>query len=260
MKGLKYISVESIIHSLDPRTKLITAFMYLLLLFTVKDVIGFLIVTGFLIGVIKLAKVPFKTVFSCIKPLMLLLIATFIFQILTNSEDIIKSYGFITISRTGFYKALHLTSRIILLVVGGSMVSFTTTSTDMMNGVDKILSPLKKINVPVSDLSFISVIAIKFIPILIDETSRIMNAQMARGTNFRSNIFSKGKNLITILIPVFLSAFERSTAISEAMDSRCFRDTSHRTYRNTLAYKNIDYFAYGIFTVYTAVIILIMIK
>lgn len=259
MKNLKYISVESIIHSLDPRTKLITAFMYLLLLFTVKDITGFLIVAIFLTGVIKLAKVPFKIVFSCIKPILFLLIATFIFQVFTNSGDIVRSYGFITISRKGFYKALHLSSRIILLVIGGSMISFTTTSTDIMNGVDKILAPLKKFKVPVSDLSFISVIAIKFIPILIDETTRIMNAQMARGTNFRSNIFSKGKNLITILIPVFLSAFDRSTAISEAMDSRCFKDTSNRTYRNTLEYTKIDYIAYAIFAAYTVVILIVTI-
>lgn len=258
MKSLKYISVESIIHSLDPRTKLITSFMYLLLLFTIKDIRGFLIVAIFLVGVISLAKVPFKIVFSCIKPLLFLLIATFIFQVLTNSGDIVKSYGFVAISRNGFYKALHLSSRIILLVIGGGMISFTTTTTDIMNGLDKILAPLKKIKVPVSDLTFISIIAIKFIPILIDETSRIMNAQMARGTNFRSNIFSKGKNLITILIPVFLSAFDRSTAISEAMDSRCFKDTSNRTYRNNLEYSKIDYIAYAIFVAYTIVIVMII--
>jgi energy-coupling factor transport system permease protein len=258
MKNLKYISVESLIHSLDPRTKLITTFMYLLLLFTIKDTTGFFIVAIFLASVIKVSKVPFRIVFSCIKPLLFLLIATFIFQVLTNSGDIIKSYGLITISRKGFYKALHLSIRIILLVIGGAMISFTTTTTDIMNGIDKILVPLKKINVPVSDLSFISVIAIKFIPILIDETSRIMNAQMARGTNFRSNIFSKGKNLITILIPVFLSAFDRSTAISEAMDSRCFKNTSNRTYRNILEYTKIDYIAYAIFAAYTIIIIIII--
>ncbi|QRN84772.1 energy-coupling factor transporter transmembrane protein EcfT [Clostridia bacterium] len=258
MKSLKYISTESIIHSLDPRTKLITTFIYLILLFTVKDIPEFLIVAIFLAGVIKLAKVPFKTVFSCIKPLFFLLLATFIFQVLTNSGDIVKSYGIITISRKGFYKALHLSFRIILLVIGGAMVSFTTTTTDIMNGVDKILAPLKRVKIPVSDLSFISIIAIKFIPILIDETSRIMNAQMARGTNFRSNIFSKGKNLITILIPVFLSAFDRSTAISEAMDSRCFKDTSNRTYRNTLEYAKIDYIAYALFAVYSFAIVVII--
>ena len=257
MRNLKYFSVDSVIHSLDPRTKLITVFIYLLLLFTVKDINGFLIVAIFLSGVIKLAKIPFKIVISCIKPLLFLLIATFIFQVLTNSGDIVKSYGFITISRKGFYKALHLSSRIILLVIGGSVISFTTTSTDIMNGVDKILAPLKKFKVPVSDLSFISVIAIKFIPILIDETSRIINAQMARGTNFRSNIFSKGKNLMTILIPVFLSALDRSTAISEAMDSRCFKDTSNRTYRNTLEYTKIDYIAYAIFAIYIVAIVVI---
>lgn len=254
MINLKYISVESIIHSLDPRTKLIISFIYLLLLFTIKDIWGFLVVAVFLLWVIKLAKIPFRIIFSCIKPLLFLLIATFVFQVLTNSGDIIKSYGLITISRKGFYKALHLSSRIILLVIGGGMVSFTTTTTEIMNGVDKILGPLKKIKVPVSDLTFISVIAIKFIPILIDETNRIMNAQMARGTNFRSNIFNKGKNLITILIPVFLSAFDRSTAISEAMDSRCFKDTSNRTYRNTLLYTKKDYIAYAIFATYTVVI------
>ena len=189
---------------------------------------------------------------------LFLLIATFIFQVLTNSGDIVKSYAFITISRKGFYKAINLSFRIILLVIGGAMISFTTTTTDIMNGVDKILAPLKKLKVPVSDLSFISIIAIKFIPILIDETSRIMNAQMARGTNFRSNIFSKGKNLVTILIPVFLSAFDRSTAISEAMDSRCFKDTSSRTYRNELEYTKIDYFAYAIFAVYTIVILMMI--
>lgn len=257
MNSLKYISVESVVHSLDPRTKLITTFMYLLLLFTIKDIRGFLIVAVFLAGVIKLAKVPFRTVFSCIKPILFLLIATFIFQVLTNSGDIVKSFGFITISRKGFYKAIHLSFRIILLVIGGAMISFTTTTTDIMNGVDRILSPLKKLGIPVSDLSFISIIAIKFIPILIDETSRIMNAQMARGTNFRSNIFSKGKNLTTILIPVFLSAFDRSTAISEAMDSRCFKDTSNRTYLNALEYEKIDCIAYAIFAAYAIVVVVL---
>jgi len=256
MNSLKYISVESIIHSLDPRTKLITTFMYLLLLFTIKDLTGFFVVAVCLAVIIRLAKVPFKTVFSCIKPILFLLIATFVFQVLTNSGDIVKSYGFITISRKGFYRAIHLSFRIILLVIGGAMISFTTTTTDIMNGVDRILAPLKKFGVPVSDLSFISVIAIKFIPILIDETSRIMNAQMARGTNFRSNIFSKGKNLITILIPVFLSAFDRSAAISEAMDSRCFKDTSNRTYRNALEYAKIDYIAYAVFATYAIAIVM----
>lgn len=254
----KYYLENSIIHKMDPRTKLLCTLFYLLTLFLIKDVYQFLFVTTYLIFIIVISKIPFSTIIAGLKPIVVLFFATLIFQSLTSSGEVLFSIGVFNVTQKGVYKAVHMGFRLILLVAGGSLLSYTTTATELTNALDKLFKPLEKYKIPIQDITFMGVIAIKFIPILIDETEKIKNAQIARGADFGGiNIFKKGKSLICILVPVFLAAFQRANDLSQAMDSRCFQGGNNRSVMHSLKYTKTDYISYVFFFIYVSVLFLL---
>lgn len=227
----QYYPGDTVIHKLDPRTKLLIALLLLITIFVVQSFWAFLILGAFIIIITLVAKVGIKTVFRSLKPLLFIIIFTFILNILFyNGEQVIAQWGPIKISWEGIEKAIFIAVRLILLIMATSLLTLTTSPIQLTDGLETLMSPLKKVKFPVHEMSMMMSIALRFIPTLMDETDRIMKAQTARGAEFDSgNIFKKAKNMIPLLVPLFVGAFKRADELALAMEARCYRGGENRT-------------------------------
>lgn len=253
----QYYPADSILHKLDPRVKLVTTIAFIVSLFLIDSWIGYVIATVFLVSVIKLSKVPFKFMVRGLKAVILILMITVVFNLfLTPGERVLVQIWKLKITDTGLRTAIFMAIRLTYLIVGSSIMTLTTTPNDLTDGLEKLLSPLKKIHVPVHEIAMMMSIALRFIPILLEETDKIMKAQIARGADFESgNIFQKARNLIPLLVPLFISAFRRANDLAMAMDARCYHGGEGRTKMKPLAYGKRDGMAYGVVVIYLAVIV-----
>lgn len=257
----QYYPVDSPIHRLDPRVKLISTVVYVISVFLFKyNFLGFLVVGAFLFTVIHLSKVPFGYIVKGLKAIVILLLFTVGFNLfLTKGEPVVDHFlGFITITKEGIQYAVFMGLRLILLIIGTSMMTFTTTPNNLTDGLEDVLAPLKKIKVPVHEIAMMMSIALRFIPILLDETDKIMKAQMARGADFETGgIIKKAKSMIPILVPLFVSAFRRANDLAMAMEARCYCGGEGRTKMKPLKYAKNDYFAFGCLVVYLGAILVV---
>ena len=253
----QYYQVDSIIHRLDPRVKLLATLIYVISLFVVNSPIGYGIAILVLIACIAMSKVPVKYMLKGLKSLVFILVfsATFI-VLFTSGEHIIFKYGIIKISREGIINAIEMIVRLTLLLIGSSVMTLTTKPTDIADGLEKAFGFLKVIKVPVHEMAMMISIAFRFIPILIEETDKIMKAQIARGADFESGgLIKKAKSLIPLLVPLIISAIKRALDLATAMEARCYNGGEGRTKMKPLKYKKCDYVAYGVQAGYLAVII-----
>lgn len=226
----QYFPGDSVIHRLDPRMKLILIVAYIILLFVADGLFSLLI--GVAAGIIfyALSKLPWKLVIKCIKPILPLVLFTAVLNIFFVEGDHIFEWKFISISGKGVLTAVLMCIRIICLIAGSSLLTYTTTPIALTDGLERLMKPLQKIKVPVHELSMMMTIALRFIPTLIDETQKIIAAQKARGADMESgNIIEKAKSLIPILIPLFISAFRRADELALAMECRCYNGGEGRT-------------------------------
>lgn len=248
----QYYPAKSILHRLDPRVKLVCTLLYLISLFLIKNVFGYVVATIFLGGVIKLSKVPFAYIMKGMKPIIMLLMITVLFNLfLTREGDILLQVWIFTVTEGGVKIAVYMAIRLIYLIAGSSLMTFTTTPNELTDGIERLLHPLNKIRVPVHEVAMMMSIALRFIPILLEETDKIMKAQIARGADLESgNIIQRAKNMIPILVPLFVSAFRRANDLAMAMEARCYRGGEGRTKMNPLKYRRIDYAAYLIVVLY----------
>lgn len=248
----QYYPADSIVHRLDPRTKIVATLFYLISLFLFQSILGYGIALGFLIGVIKLSKVPMKFIIKGLKPIVMLLSITVIFNLfLTSTGTIIFQLGFLKVTDTGLSTAVYMGVRLMLLIAGSNIMTLTTTPNALTDAIEKLLYPLNKIKVPVHEIAMMMSIALRFIPILIEETDKIMKAQIARGADLESgNIIQKAKSMIPILVPLFVSAFRRANDLAMAMEARCYRGGEGRTKMNPLVYQGRDYSAYVVMACY----------
>ena len=247
---------NSLIHKLDARVKLIATLIFMISLFIIDKFWPYAIVFLALVATIKLSNIPFKYVMNGIRPLKWIIIFTFVINIFFLPGDPIVSFGFIKITDQGVRQAIFMALRLILLVLGTSMLTLTTSPMDLTDGIERLLNPFNKVGLPVHELAMMMTIALRFIPTLLDETDKIMKAQMSRGADFESkNIISRAKNLVPLLVPLFVSAFRRAEELSMAMEARCYRGGYNRTkMRQSIITKN-DYIAVCILVVYLAIII-----
>lgn len=253
----QYYQVDSIIHRLDPRVKLLATLIYVVSLFVTNSPVGYAIAILFLIGCIALSKVPAKYVLKGLKSLVYILIfsATFIL-LFTGGEHIVFKYGIIKISREGIYNAIEMVVRLTLLLIGSSVMTLTTKPTDMADGLEKAFGFLKAIKVPVHEMAMMISIAFRFIPILVEETDKIMKAQIARGADFESGgLIKKAKGLIPLLVPLIISSIKRALDLATAMEARCYNGGEGRTKMKPLKYKKCDFVAYGVQVGYFVMII-----
>lgn len=254
----QYYQTESVIHRLDPRVKLGGTLLYIVSLFLFKNFAGYLIAALFLGIVIKLSKVPFKFMVKGMKAILMLLMITVVFNLfLTQGTPLITIWK-LTITVEGLRTAVSMAIRLTLLIIGSSVMTLTTTPNNLTDGMEKMMRPLKIFKVPVHEVAMMMSIALRFIPILLEETDKIMKAQIARGADFESgNLLKRAKALVPLLVPLFISAFRRANDLAMAMEARCYRGGEGRTKMKPLIYKKRDYSAYACIAVYLVLSIVI---
>ncbi|MDD3224063.1 MAG: energy-coupling factor transporter transmembrane component T [Clostridium sp.] len=227
----QYIPGDSAVHKLDPRIKIILSLVYIIDLFLINHYVGYAFVLVFTAFVILISKIQLRYIYKGLKPIVILLLITGIMNIfLTPGTHLLFKYGIFTIYKEGVDLAVFMMIRLILLIVGTSLLTLTTSPIELTDGLEKLMNPLKKIGVPAHELAMMMTIALRFIPTLIDETDKIMKAQMARGADFESgNIFQRAKSLVPVLVPLFVSSFRRADELAMAMEARCYRGGEGRT-------------------------------
>lgn len=247
----QYYQTESVIHRLDPRVKLVTTIVFIISLFLFDGILGYALAAVFLAMTIKLSKVPFKFMVKGMKAIVFLLLITVIFNMFLTPGEPIFTVWKITLTKEGVRLAVYMAIRLCMLVIGSSIMTLTTTPNQLTDGLEKLLNPLKKIKLPVHEIAMMMSIALRFIPILLEETDKIMKAQIARGADFESgNLMKKAKSMVPLLVPLFISAFRRANDLAMAMEARCYRGGEHRTKMKPLQYTRIDACAYGLVIVY----------
>lgn len=247
----QYYQVESPIHRLDPRVKLISTILYIISLFIYQSFLNYVWAAIFLVAVIKISKVPFRYMIRGMKSIFFLLMITVIFNLFLTKGTPLLSFWILTITKEGLFFAFFMAIRLVFLIIGSSLMTLTTTPNQLTDALEKVLRPLKAIKVPVHEISMMMSIALRFIPILLEETDKIMKAQLARGADFESgSLIKKAKNMVPILVPLFISAFRRANDLAMAMESRCYQGGDGRTKMKPLQYKKRDAFAYSLVAVY----------
>ena len=254
----QYYPADSVIHKLDPRTKLMATMIYILSLFIFRSLAGFAAVTLGLFLVILLSKVPIGYLVKGLKAIVVILLITVIFNLFLTPGETIWSFWKLRITEEGLRNAAFMTVRLIYLILGSSILTLTTTPNQLTDGLEKSLRPLNKIRVPVHEIAMMMSIALRFIPILIEETDKIMKAQLARGADFESgNLVKKAKAMVPLLVPLFISAFRRANDLALAMEARCYHGGEGRTKMKPLKYKGVDGVAYLLIAAYFAAVILL---
>ena len=241
----QYYQTDSILHRMDPRVKLGGTLLYIISLFLFKNFLGYIIAALFLGIVVKLSRVPFKFMVKGMKAILFLLMITVVFNLfLTPGTPLIQIWK-LTITYEGLRTAVFMAIRLTFLIIGSSVMTLTTTPNNLTDGMEKMMRPLKVIKVPVHEVAMMMSIALRFIPILLEETDKIMKAQIARGADFESgNLMKRAKALVPLLVPLFISAFRRANDLAMAMEARCYRGGDGRTKMKPLVYQKRDYLGY----------------
>lgn len=238
----QYFPGESIVHRFDPRLKIITMIFFIISLFFINTFIPYIFVAIYLFIIIKIANLPLKVVLKGLKPLRWILLITFVINIFFLPGEPLFKLGFLTISKEGLRTACLMAIRLMFLVLGTSLLTYTTSPIELTDGIEALLKPMKKIGVPSHEIAMMMTIALRFIPTLIEETDKIMKAQMARGADFESgNIIKRSKNLVPLLVPLFVNSFRRADELATAMEARCYRGGVGRTKMKVLVLEKYDY-------------------
>ena len=252
----QYFPGESAIHRLDPRTKIIGTLLYLISLFVVKSFLGFGVALIFLGLCIKISGVPLKFMLKGLKPIFMIMLFTFVLNMFMTPGELLMKLGPLKITVEGVYNAFFMVARLALLIIGSSLMTLTTKPISLTDGIERLLSPLQKIGVPAHELAMMMSIALRFIPTLLDETDKIMKAQMARGADFESgNLLQRAKSLIPLLVPLFISAFRIAVDLAMAMEARCYRGGENRTRLHRMAYGKGDAVGAAVLVVYMGILI-----
>lgn len=255
----QYYPADSYIHKLDPRMKLLCTFGFIISLFLTKSFYGYLVAFAFLALVINVSKVPLKFMLRGLKSIFIIIILTVVLNIFfTKGDHLIWSFGKVEIYREGLIYAAFMATRLIFLIIGSSILTLTTSPIQLTDGIEHALNPLKKIKIPAHEIAMMMTIALRFIPILLEETDKIMKAQMARGADFESGgIMKRAKSMVPLLVPLFISAFRRADDLALAMEARCYRGGEGRTKMKQLKYSKYDAVAIIIMAVYLAAMIIL---
>ena len=256
----QYYPADSIIHRLDPRVKLLFTLVYVITLFFPRSAAGMCLAALYLGYVIILSKVPFSVMIRGIRPLIWIVLFSAFVNMIFTPGTIVLAIGPLSISREGIYLAVYLVIRLIYLVLGSSLMTYTTTPGQITAGLEKSLGFLNRFHVPVHEFAMMMSIALRFIPILTDELDKIMKAQMSRGVVFEEgSLLVRAKKLVPILIPLFVSAIRRASDLAVAMEARCYHSGEGRTRLHPLQYRKADYIAYGVILSYFVLMIVVSI-
>ena len=254
----QYYPVNSVIHRLDPRVKLLLTLVLIVAVFLAETFVGYALLLAFIYAVARLATVPFGMLIRGLKPLRLIVILTFLLNLFfTPGDTVWVSFWIIRITQEAFLQALFYSLRLVFLVLGTSLLTLTTSPVSLADAIEVLLGPLKKIHFPAHELAMMMTIALRFIPTLLEEADKIMKAQMARGADFESgNLITRAKAMVPLLVPLFVSAFRRAGDLAMAMESRCYHGGEGRTRLRVLRLTRYDWMAVGVTALFLALIIL----
>lgn len=254
----QYYPVESIIHSLDPRTKILSTILLIVFTFITGTYVGLGICASMILLITVLGKIPFRKVLKSLKAVSFIIAFTFLLNMFFFKEgEVIFQWGIISLTYGGINRALFMAIRLMLLIVGASLMTFTTSPIELTDGLERLMSPLKKIGFPAHEIAMMMSIALRFIPILTEETDKIMKAQSARGAVFdEGNLFKRAKAIVALLIPLLASAFHRAIELASAMEARCYHGGEGRTRLKVLKMKKRDFWAFMIMLAFFLVILL----
>ena len=254
----QYYPANSILHRLDARTKFIGTMVFVVSVFVFHSFFGYGVATLFLAAMIVLSKVPVKFMFKGLRSIIFILMITVVFNIFLTPGEILWHWGILKVTREGLVVAGKMAIRLTYLVIGSSLMTLTTTPNQLTDGLESLMKPLSYLKVPVHEIAMMMSIALRFIPILLEETDKIMKAQMARGADFENgNLIQRARNMVPLLVPLFISAFRRASDLAMAMEARCYRGGEGRTKMKPLLYEKRDYLAYALLIGYLVLVWLI---
>lgn len=240
----QFFPSESILHRLDPRTKIISVFVMMILIFAADGTVAYTFLTLITCAAVFLSKIPPLTVLKSLKPISWIILFTFLIHLFTHEGEILAEIFIFKLTDEGLKFAILITLRLVLLIIFSSLLTFTTSPIQLTDALENLLSPLKKIGVPAHEFAMMMTIALRFIPTLIEELDKIIKAQKSRGADFESgNIIQRMKNFVPILVPLFLSSFRRADELAMAMEARCYRGGEGRTHFRQLKFKRLDILA-----------------
>ena len=254
----QYYPVDSPIHRLDPRVKILLTVALIVAVFLVHTIAGYALILGFTYLVSRLARIPYRMLWKGLLPLRMILVFTFVLNLFfTPGEQVLVEFWIIRITLEALRQAVFYSLRLVFLVIGTSLLTLTTSPVSLSDGLELLLGPLKKIHFPAHELAMMMTIALRFIPTLLDETDKIMKAQMARGADFESgNLISRAKSMVPLLVPLFVSAFRRAGDLAMAMESRCYHGGEGRTRFRVLKITRNDGYACGVMALLIGLIVL----
>ena len=251
----QYFPGNSFLHHLDPRAKILATMIFIVAIFFADSLAAYGIVTAFVVLNFVISRLPAKLILKSLKPLWIIIIFTMGIHVFSTQGEIWWQYGILHITKEGVYQGSLMTARLVFLIVFSSLLTYTTSPIVLTDGIEHLLNPFKRIGVPAHELAMMMTIALRFIPTLLEETNRIMKAQTARGANFTSgSLIQRGKNMIPLLVPLFVSAFRRADDLATAMEARCYRGGEGRTRMNELTYTYRDGIAMGAVLIVTIVL------
>ncbi|MDO4294319.1 MAG: energy-coupling factor transporter transmembrane component T [Eubacteriales bacterium] len=254
----QYYQTESVLHRMDCRVKLVGTLAFIISLFIVDNVWGYLLAAAFLGLCVKLSRVPFRFIVKGMKAIVFLMLFAVVFNLFLTPGTPAVSIWRLTITWEGIRMAAKMAVRLTLLIIGSSLMTLTTTPNHLTDGLESLLNPLKRLKVPVHEVSMMMSIALRFIPILLEETDKIMKAQIARGADFESgSLIRRAKAMVPLLVPLFIAAFRRANDLALAMEARCYRGGEGRTKMKPLIYRRRDYLGYAALAAYLVVAALI---
>jgi energy-coupling factor transport system permease protein len=237
----QYVTGDSILHRSDPRTKITATIVMMAVIFTLSNIMSYIVFSFLLIIMISYSKIPLKYTIKGLKPIIFLIIFTVIINIFTIKGEVVLDIGFATVTREGIYTAIRLAMRLILLVITASMLTLTTTPVNLTDGMEKLMMPLSRLGFPSHEIALMMTIALRFIPTLVEETDKIMKAQKSRGADFESgNIVERAKSFLPVLVPLFVNSFKRADDLAVAMEARGYKGGEGRTKLRELHFTRID--------------------
>ena len=249
---------NSLLHRMDPRAKIICTTIFVVAIFLANTPLAYGIVAAFTIGAMLLSRLPLRLMWNAIKPLWIIIVFTMGIHIFTTPGNSIISYGIINITDNGLAMGLQMAARLVFLILFSSLLTYTTSPIRLTDGIEHLLNPFRRIGVPAHELAMMMTIALRFIPTLLDETDRIMKAQSARGADFvTGSIIQRAKNMVPLLVPLFISAFRRADELAIAMEARCYRGGVNRTRMKELSITWVDYVGLGAVFIVTAILLIL---
>lgn len=251
----QYLPGNSVVHRMDPRSKILLTLFIIVFLFMTNSFVGYGLFALLIFGTVVVAKIPMNYILRGLKPLILILVLTFGLHLFMDPGDVLFHIGPINATKQGLISGLMMVFRLILLIVTTSIMTLTTSPIDLTDGLERLMRPFQAIGVPAHELAMMMTIALRFIPTLIEETDKIMKAQMARGADFESgNIIRRVKSMIPVLVPLFVSAFRRADELALAMEARCYRGGKGRTRMKELKFSSLDAVTSGAVLVYVVLV------